>query len=119
MDLMKDALQALKPEIAAPAYAPGAAEALDIGLRDGRRYALPYRGLLLVTYDPSSGLRLRHSLAEVFVDGAGLEPLYRELIAQNVREITEDDGSQLGREFDQPPENAPWIREIRVEERPA
>ena len=115
MRLIEEARPAPKAEPAQ--YSLGPSEMLDLRLRDGRRYALPYRTLHLLAYDPEEGvLRLACSLVAVQISGAGLLPLYRELLDGNVRAVAEAETSDLDGWSGAAEPEGPWIEAIRVTE---
>ncbi|MEM9167049.1 MAG: hypothetical protein AAGB48_08485 [Planctomycetota bacterium] len=60
---------------------------LDLVLRNGNHYALPYATLLRALYNPSTGIRLVFSTDDVHIEGRNLGELHRGITQHRVQRI--------------------------------
>lgn len=82
---------------------------LELRLRNGDHRALPYAYLLEVSYERSTGIRLRFTGAAVQIRGRNLARLYEGFLTQRVQWVQE---GTAGRDF--APEGAPFISDVIV-----
>ena len=87
----------------------GHALELDIKLRTGDRWGLPYAYKTAIEFNLSGDLTIHFTTHTINIKGRNLSPLYDALVAHRVAQILEHDN-----EFDDLPEQATVINSITI-----
>jgi hypothetical protein len=82
---------------------------LDLRLRDGKRYALPYAYFTEMMFDVDAGILIATTSKMITITGRNLTRLFDYLVAYRVKYIQANIGSD-------PNEDGLFVKEIRVDE---